>query len=319
MRRALTVLAIAALAGCGGGDDEEQPRPKPPPATLTAAQIQDRFRELTGDGLAIDREFSDERKTILDPTADFSDRAGLYGSYGISVYKNAKTARTQAAQSVSGDRQIKPVDGVYWLQYPGDDSWEARQVFANFVLDWEAPDERKLTDERWDRLVRIAGAIAGEGELPPEDQPCKQAGIDPAKGKEGTCKQGGQTLIVVNQGKTMTAPGIDARLVEVKQDGTSVVTRIEIRNKTDKEIVNPFALLSVGARRFKDDSAVSFKLKNDFPLAPGETGETTFVYDIPKSLAKRAMSEGGVLIPGDKEQFVTVPDATVLGRLRLAR
>lgn len=334
MRRALTVLALAALAGCGGGDDEEKPRPKPP-TQLTAAQIQERFDELTGDGLEVDREFSDERKTILDPTADFSDRAGLYGSYGITVYKNAKTAKAEAAQDIQGDKPIKPVDGIYWVQYPGDPSWEARRTFANFVLDWEAPDERKITDERWERLVRISGAIAGGGELPAADKPCAQAGIDPAKGEEGTCKQGGQTLIVVNRGNTMKAPGIDARLVEVKQGegidvkgrsqplaqakGTFVFARVEVKNKTDKEIQNPFTLLSVGGRRFKDDSAVSFNFKNDFPLAAGETGQTTYVYDIPKSLGKRALSEGGVLIPGDEEQFVTVPDATVLGRLRLAR
>ena len=317
MRRLLILLAIAALAGCGGGDDEDQPEPRPqPPTKLTAAQVQERFEELTGDGLKIDREFSDERQTILDPTADFSERAGLYGSYGITVYKDARTARAQAAQSVSGDRQIKPVDGIYWVQYPGDDSWEARRVFRNFVLDWEAPGERKVTDERWERLVRISSAITGGGELPAEDQTCDQAGIDPAKGEEGTCKQGGQTLIVVNQGKTMSAPGIDARLVDVRQDGGVIVTRIEIRNKTGQEIQAPFALLAVGSRRFE---AARFGVKSDFPLAAGETGETTFAYKVPKSLAKRALSEGGVLLPGDEEQFVTVPDATVVGRLRLAR
>ena len=317
MRRLLIACALVAAAALGacGGDDEEQPQPKPP-TRLTAAQIQERFEQLTGDGLRIDREFSDDRQTILDPTADFSDRAGLYGSYGITVYKDAKTARTQAAQSVSGDRQIKPVDEIYWLQYPGDDSWQARRVFLNFVLDWEAPDERKVTDARWDRLVRISDAISGSGELPVADTPCDQAGIDPARGKEGTCKQGSQTLIVVNRGNTMTAPGIDARLVDVRQDDGVIVTRIEIRNKTGEEIQAPFALLAVGGRRFE---AARFGLKSAFPLAAGETGETTLAYKVPKPLVKRALSEGGVLLPGDQEQFVTVPDATVVGRLRLSR
>ena len=187
----------------------------------------------------MDGEFSDERKTLLDPTADFSDRAGLYGSYGITVYKDAKTARAEAAQDIGGDKPIAPADGIYWDQYPGDDSWEARRTFLNFVLDWEAPDERKVTDERWDRLVRIAGAIAEDGELPAEDRPCDQAGIDPAKGKEGTCKQGSQTLIVVNRGNTLKAPGIDARLVDVRQDDGVIVTEIEIRNKTGKEMLEP--------------------------------------------------------------------------------
>ena len=49
------------------------------------------------------------------------------------------------------------------------------------------------------------------------------------------------------------------------------------------------------------------------------TGDRLEVDRVPKSLAKRALSEGGVLLPGDEEQFVTVPDATVLGRLRLSR
>jgi hypothetical protein len=40
---------------------------------------------------------------------------------------------------------------------------------------------------------------------------------------------------------------------------------------------------------------------------------------VPRSLGKRALEEGGLLLPGDEEQFVTVPDATFLGRLRLAR
>ena len=317
MRRLLIACALFAAAALGacGGDDEERPQSKPP-TRLTAAQVQERFERLTGDRLEVDREFSDERKTILDPAADFTDRAGLYGSYGITVYKDAKTARAEAAQDIGGDKPIAPAAGIYWDQYPGDDSWEARRTFLNFVLDWEAPDERKRTDERWDRLVRIAGAIAEDSELPPEDQPCDQAGIDPAKGKEGTCKRGGQTLIVVNRGKLMTAPGIDARLVDVRQDDGVIVTHIEIRNKTGEEIQPPFALLAVGGRRFE---AARFGLKSDFPLAAGETGETTLAYKVPKSLAKRALSEGGVLLPGDEEQFVTVPDATVLGRLRLSR
>lgn len=332
MRRVMIATTLAALtAGCGG-DDEQRPRPKPP-TKLTAAQVQERFQALTEDRLAVDREFSDERETILDPTASFTERAGLYGSYSFRVYKDAKTAKAESADGFE-DAPIKPVEGIYWIQYPGDDSWEARQVFLNFVLVWEAPDERKVTDERWERLVRVADAIATDGALPAEDRPCDQVGIDPAKGKAGTCKLGGQLIVVVNRGTRLETPGVYAQIERVEQGeqidvtgrsqplararGTFVFARIRMTNRTGEELTNPFVELALGRRRFKD-SGVGFRFKSDFPLDPGESGAVTFVYDVPKSLGERTLEEGGLLLPGDEEQFVTVPDATVLGRLRLAR
>ena len=94
--------------------------------------------------------------------------------------------------------------------------------------------------------------------------------------------------------------------------------RIRMTNRTGEELTNPFVELALGRRRFKD-SGVGFRFKSDFPLDPGESGAVTFVYDVPKPLGERTLGEGGLLLPGDEEQFVTVPDATVLGRLRLAR
>ena len=328
--------AIAlALVACGGGSSE--PRRPPRPGPLTATEVAARFERLTGDRLR--REDRRRDYEILDLAtrnpADASRASFRYGSFELYVFGSFEAAREWVARG-AGRSLPATREGIYWERF--GTQWEARKAFGNVMLTWVGGSEKR-TDERWERLVRILEALrrppgSPGATLPPEERPCDQAGIDPVRGREGTCKLGRQTLVVVNRDTRLDVPGLAIEDMQVRigeeigvqgragtlarAKGTFVYLRFRLTNKGRRRLFMLFSRLRVGERAF-DPSGTGALFRDDLPLAPGETGEATVVFDIPRRLGREARTHGGLEVAGDRDPFVTVDDATVVGRVRLAR
>jgi len=205
------------------------------------------------------------------------------------------------------------------------------------VLLWQAGRQR-ATDERWARLVQILQAATAPSGSPapalaPQEVACARRGIVAASTRVGTCRLRDQTLVVGGARAPLVLGGLTASglMVQIgssihivggrtmRSRGAFVVVRFNVLNRSAQPISLLDTQLVVGARRFSPDAGkeIFFDGRVTGPLAPGRSGPMMRVFDIPSQAARRLRREGALALPGDHNTFLTLPDATTVGWIRL--
>jgi hypothetical protein len=318
------------LTGCGGGEGADP---------FTAEQVARAFERVTGDQLVSDPGASRSGTKVLrldQAGANATLTSARYGTFSIYVVTDGDP-KPLYAKSLKGESLHPGRDGVYWRQLSADPpTWQASKPYRNVVLQWQA-GRRRATDARFDRLDAALSSLvsARPVELPPEDRPCDQVGIDPRRGREGTCKLGAQTLVVVNRGHTLRLPAYDLGRVRVsvtrqvtssdlrgfaRAKGRFVVLRFQVRNRSDEPLERVTPTLTVRDKRYALDTRALFLFQQHtpFPIQPGDRSEVVALYDIPLRAAREVGRRGALIVDGNPAgAAATIEGATVLGRVRL--
>lgn len=332
-------LSGLVLSACGGGSEKLGP--------YTSPQVAKAFAAATGDALTSAPGASNAIYEVL-KLNERGDSLASYERYGVfSVYVLNKEQARDIVYRRDPDtkKAIKPSsDGIYWRSSTsgGHVSWSAAKPFKNAVLTWQA-GERQQTDERWNRLVRIMRALDKSPAqlralLPPGDQPCAQQGIDPVRGKTGTCKLEEQTLVLANRSGPLTLPAlrvvrVDAvrRTKQVKRRylgarrarGTYVIVRYTVKNTGRAPLSFLRPVLLIGDRSYESDSRTEFDVQprrfDAYPIQPDQTTPLAAVFDVPPAAAAQVSAAGALAISGDERGSgsSSVPNAKTVGRIRL--
>jgi hypothetical protein len=123
-----------------------------------------------------------------------------------------------------------------------------------------------------------------EGSYPSSD--CGAKGIDTRAHKEGTCTEGGTTLVVVNKGSVLKLKSLEARLLGVRErktiggpDGSKTTKgefltfELEVTNRTDSPA-------TVAAGQVEEDFEPRSFLARDRAIPPGGTETATVTFGV---------------------------------------
>jgi hypothetical protein len=324
----VAVLATAVAAGCGGGDDEQRAaKPGATPAPKPAAspeQFAERFERLTS--LELDP-VPDTFGTRMDEPDD-----DLLG-YRFSGYQYYWTESQDDRDILLDGRP--DADGVRWERV--GDGWSAAKAYGPLILDWVG-GESKGTSPEWERLDRVTeAAYTGRNDvLLPEERPCRSAGINPLRGRPGTCSVDGIPVTAVNGGDALRTDAIEARVLGivaaqgVKAPGLSlppdlaagdyVVAAYRLRNAGEKPIRYVRTALRIGDQTFEEDAGATTYLPRSaiFPIEPGRELEQWVAFDVPPELARRARNEGALVLPAATDELGDPNIAFAQGWIRLA-
>ena len=332
LRWLLVGSLLVLVAGCGGEDGPE------PFSTQRVAAV---FAELTGDRLVIDAAGGRTDTDVLKLEQSLSGATTAEARYGtFSIYVTHGSGIDGLYKQALDGKELSPDRrGIYWRRLGTDPpAWQAGKRFRNVVLQWQA-GHRKATDRRWDRLEAVLSATSApeRARLAVEDRPCRVVGIDPIRGKTGTCKHGQQTLVVVDRGQRLTLPGYSVTRVRAsitrrvtssrlrgfaRARGRYVVLRFIVSNRGDAPLERVSPTLFIGRRRYAIDTRALFLLqeRSPFPIQPGDRATVVAIYDVPANAARRARSRGALVVDGDLGvAAATIDGATTIGRVRLHR
>ena len=236
------------------------------------------------------------------------------------------------------DEKLEKGEGGAYYE-PSSSGFSAAKEYGENIIVKTRLEERRPDAEfqRLDRAVRAA--IANDpGLIAPEDRDCAGAGIDPAEGKEGSCRLGEKGLTVVDAGSELEVPVLKAKLVGVTlareiparnrysdptpARGQFVIVRYALENTGDEPIGSIRPSLIVDEKTYTE-SADTFRLTDysdaPFPLQPGETQEVFSAYDIPQEAATAATDRGQLQLPAERyEGSSSLNDRSQVGRIRLA-
>jgi hypothetical protein len=232
------------------------------------------------------------------------------------------------------------LDGLYWrrIRLNKERVWQARKRFGNLVLEWVAGKARR-TNREWDRLVAILGNLGKSPDqftgLPPEEIPCRRAGIAPSSpGKEGACLLGGQNLVIVNRGTGLNLRylRLDRMRVRVARSvpsafsgekplrpdrGRFLLVWYRIVNTGTKVLGSNFFNLALDGRRIGSDWRVEAYANDEQVLGPGEQATWVTVFDLTPAKAARATRAGALELAN--EDGSGDPDhADSVARIRLS-
>ena len=323
--RLFALIGLTALiAGCG--EDAKKPPEGVAPGAFSA-----RFAKLTGVELDASETPSWVRLTSLQGSS--STRLGAFSIYLLKQERGRDILITDDG----GEKLAQGAGGAYYA--PSGGSFSAAKEYGQNIIVKTRVDESRPDEEfrRLDRAVRAA--IADDPSLiAPADRDCKSAGIDPAGGKEGTCRLGDKVLTVVDAGSELDVSVLKARLVGITTigelparnrysdatpaRGRFVIVRYALEN-TGNEPITSIRPSLVADEKTYTESPDSFKLTDysdsPFPLQPGETQEILTAYDIPEEAATAATERGQLQLPAERyEGTGSLNDRTKVGRIRLA-
>lgn len=298
------ITAAAVLAGCGADDGGSRD------ATAEAAKLATAFTQATGVRLTASDSGS---YTVLRPQRVGEGDGGRFGSFSIYVAED-------------DDRLTNLVTSGGFKRYPGG-------IAVSSPTSDRDPDVARRLDQA------LRAAIAGDPSLVPvRDRPCAAVGIDPARGKEGTCRLPDKQLTVVNAASELQTEPLAARLegattVTVlprqtpfgeprRARGRYVVVRTTITNRGNVPLNGLRTSLIIGPNTYSESSdgyQLQPRDRQPFPLQPGASTELTTAYDIPIDAAEVAIAQGAIELPAQaatSSGYVT--DRGSVGRIRLA-
>ena len=154
----LALLALGALvAGCGAGaaDDEQ-------PAFITAAQVQQRFTEATGNGKLLRRSAGSDEAWVqlgpgLNPSAEVLRRYGTFVVYVVKQGHGKAVASLMRGRRTAGAAQA---DELRWELDTLSDTWVANKRYGeNVVLAWFSARKSPALDSRFERLDQILSGL----------------------------------------------------------------------------------------------------------------------------------------------------------------
>ncbi|WP_026912268.1 hypothetical protein [Patulibacter minatonensis] len=323
---AVVTSLAAGVAGCGGNDDA----PTPPPRT-DAAVVSRNFETATGAALKVSTGGNAPELRLADAIAG----SRRFPRFSLELPQTSE-ARDRLLENDRGERLVRDKDGFYG------------ETATSFVKDYGRgvflrADATEIADPRFAELDRVMAAVAaGTPERAPDTaRPCAAVGIDPVRGKEGSCAEEGRRLTVVDAGTRLRAGRLSAKLVGVAQTseipsrgpgygtyrtkGRVVVVVYRLTNSGGEPIDVPFEpQLVVGGERFGDDdseSAPSIFLDayrpRAFPLRDGKTVKLGAAFRVPRRVAARVAREGQLELPAEAGTLAAGAPGDV-GRIRLA-
>ncbi len=321
---------------------------------LSATDVSNGFYRLTGDrlrvvtGLGFD--VLDLATNSLDASLDdWSAAQDEYGSFQIFLWDHPTTAQREAAENLGkeipgspqrGDRLRPTPAGIYWEGRgpPGPQrTWTAKKAFGNLELNWYPKNKR--TDHRWFWLAKIMRMITAT--VPPGGLPsCARQGSYLVPTTTGECKLDGQTLKVVNAYDRLELPryAIDRLTVLREKEITScrwsdsvagaralagargelIMLRFRLTNRTRELLPGwEFRYELVAGPKTYEGSAYDVLFDDRWYLRPSGSRILTAIFDLPEQVARQALREGTLAVPGDNENLVTVADAATVGMIRL--
>lgn len=334
---AAIVLGLAAaglFAGCGSGDGD---LPGP-----SATEFSNRFAKVTGLKLVGEKRVVPSAPwTLLNlPGTQHFDR---FGAFSIYVVKS-KRARDQLLRTSEDESTpLKPNSAGYaFRRNEGSDSYSLLQRFGeNIVLVWQAGEKQQVDDSYRRLATAIEAAASGdESKVPASQRDCKQAGIDPQSGKEGSCRVGDRQIIVVNSGSQLITPVLKARLRTVGDTerieppsaygtpdmarGRYLIVTYELTNSGKSPIDDIEPQLVVDERTYAAASGVDYDLYGDqkrpWPLQPGDTATVITAFDVSPEIVDAARDRGALVLPAESDQggYLSVERSAAEGRIRLA-
>lgn len=299
--RSTALLATTALlAGCGGSDGGD--------AGTDPAVFSDAFTQATGVRLV---ERDSGSLTTLRPAEN-----GNYERFGVfSIYITDDEDRRSAL--VAGGTLKEYEDGI--------------------AVSSPTSDRDPGVARRLDQAVRAAIA-RNPALIPVSERLCSAVGIDPARGKEGTCRLPDKQLTVVNAATELQTKPLSAQIEGAttlttlppqntyseprRASGRYVIVRTTITNKGTSPLSGLRTNLVIGPNTYSESSDVYTLRSGDrqpFPLQPGASTALLTVYDIPADAARRALGEGAIELPAESQSpggYLT--DRGAVGRIRLA-
>lgn len=314
----LAGLFALALSGCGGGDEKSTTERDDDFAKHNVADVQKRFKELTGGDLRRDASSSQTLDTLSLPyTGSDSDSAlrDRYGGFIILVTGNKSTLEAVTKKPAQGGRKI--IDNVV---VEGTGSSTGQDGFKRAV-----------------QIFSSLGKPASSVKLPPEETPCEKVGIDPegGSGKEGVCKQEQKTLTIANfdsplKVKGRTLSGLRVRTGKIltsrrfglirrfRAKGGFIVASFKVANTGDEPLSSLRPNLVIDGKSYSEDDRRSFYVDNPeaYPIQPGDSNRVAVLFDVPVKAAKKAVSSGSLEISADPETS-SVEYSSKIGRLRL--
>ena len=323
--RVFAVLGLAVLlAGCG--DDAEKQ-----PAGVEPGAFSLRFEKLTG--LRLD---ASETPTWVRYNSLQGSTSTRLGAFTIYLLKQERGRDVLIAGG--GDETPEKGAGGAFYTSTGSGFSAAKEYGENIIVKTQVDDRRP--DEEFERLDRaVRAAIADDPNLiAPADRDCAGAGIDPAEGKEGSCRLGEKGVTVVDAGSELEVPVLKAKLVGVtlatelparnRYDqpeparGRFVIVKYALENTGDEPITSLRPSLIVDEKTFTE-SPKAYKLTDysdsPFPLQPGETQEILTAFDVPDEAATAATERGQLQLPAERyEDGGSLNDRSKVGRIRLA-
>jgi len=317
----LALLALVlALAGCGGGDDETTTGRDEDFAKYSSADVQKRFKELTGGDLRRNASGSESLETLSLPFGgSSSENDGLRDRYGgfIVLVTGNKTALEAITK--------RPPQG-------------GRKVIDNVVIEGTGSSTGAEGFERAAQIFSSLGKPASSVKLPPEETPCEKAGIDPdgGAGKEGVCKGADQkTLTIANSDSPLKVKGRTLSGLRVKRGkiitsrrfglirrfrakGGFIAASVKVANTGDEPLSSLRPNLVIDGKSYSEDDRGSIYVNNpeSFPIQPGDSARVVVLFDVPVAAARKAVSKGALEISGDPET-TSVEFSETIGRLRL--
>lgn len=314
----LVALLALAMAGCGGGDDKTTTGRDEDFAKYSSADVQKRFKELTGGDLRRDPSASETLETLSLPFSGSSAEDGLrdrYGGFIVLVTGNKTALEAITKRPPSGGRKI--IDNVI---IEGTGSSTGAEGFKRAV-----------------RIFSSLGKPASAVKLPPEETPCEKAGIDPegGSGKEGVCKEDQKTLTIANSDSALKVEGRTLSGLRVKKGdvltsrrfglvrrfrakGAFIGATFKVANTGEEPLSSLRLNLVIDGKRYSEDDRASLYVGDldSFPIQPGDSARVAVLFDVPTPAARKAVSQGALEISGDPETS-SVEFTDKIGRLRL--
>lgn len=321
---AAAVLVTVAIAGCGDDD-----APDRPPVADAAAVARD-FRTATGATLEGSRG-GDAPELQVDRDGDAGRR---FPTFSL-VVPQTDEARDRLVQDDQGRALPRGRDGFYRPTPTTVVKDYGRGVFLR-------ADLYAVSDSTFAALDRVIAAVAAgtPTRVPDAVRPCQAVGIDPARGKEGSCVLDDEPITVADADGELVRGRLKARLVGVAQTSVIpsrgpgygiyrtkervVVVVYRITNRSDTAVDTPFEpRLVVDGRRYGDDDDTSPSISLDayrpraFPLQPGASAKLGFAVRVPRAVASRVATSGQLELPTD-ESVVSLDSYGAFGRIRLS-
>jgi hypothetical protein len=334
---ALAATAALLAAGCGstGVQHHRNASQRTFASPHSVQQVEQHFQAATGQAL------TDSHTAVWDtlslPASNTQDY-NQFGAFTIDVLRTPNDLNVFTSQN--GRRLIPDAQGVYWpLTADANGYWDPAKVYGNVVLTWAT--QSRSTGSQFTMLNAILSTLgkpasAITAKLPASMLSCQAQGITATGSGEGTCQQGGVTRTVVNRNHTLHAPGMDVRVTKTKlgtfikpapssyeptlyAKGAFVAVQLGVDNTGSSPLEDvDGAELEIAGKYYSQDDDATFDLDsmNTFPMQPGDSGSTVLAFDIPKSAALNALSEGEVVFPDGPDDEIDF--STKLYAIKLA-
>jgi hypothetical protein len=319
----LITLAAVALAGCGGDDEADKRFAAGSAGSADSPRpFVKRFERLTGVRLKLVT--GDLLGIRLDVPAK-PNRFVRFGAYQLVWTKDERQRKLFLGNGEPDD------DGIYWRRVGA--SYSASKPFGDrLMLRWVGR-RKKETTPQWERLERaVQAAFEGSlGPLPSEERPCRDEGLDPLRGRTGSCSVKGLPVTFVEADDELSGGALEARVLgfgyaekitnpgvaPLRPRGRFLLVAYRVTNRSEAPINFLHPQLRMGGRSVAEspDAAAMLPRSRALPLPPDATLEARAAFDVDESADPR---QAAFVLPIEREGRNDPSPLLAEGWIRLA-